>query len=380
MPGPLDGVRVVELAAIGPAPHAVMMLADLGADVIRVDRVAAAAGNPGTEITSLGMARNRRSIAVDLKREEGLALVRSLLDQADVVVEGFRPGVMERLGLEPETCLERNPGLVYGRMTGWGQQGPLSHTAGHDINYAAITGALHGIGPADQPPPVPLNLIADFGGGATYLAFGIVAALLRRERTGEGQVVDAAMVDGVASLTSYFHGLIELGMWSVDREANLLDGAAPFYCTYETADGGYVAVGAIEPKFHTTLLETLDLDPAEFPQEDRAGWPAQKRRLAEVFASRTRDEWNELFRESDACVAPVLSFSEAPHHPHLQDRQTFVERSGRVQPGPAPRFSRTPGQIVSDPPEFGEHTDEILRELGVTTEEIERLRANAVVG
>jgi alpha-methylacyl-CoA racemase len=380
VPGPLEGVRVVEFAAIGPAPHAVMMLADLGADVIRIDRVSAAAGRPGTEITSQGMARNRRSLAVDLKQPEGIALVHSLLERSDVVIEGFRPGVMERLGFAPDLCLERNPGLVYGRMTGWGQQGALATTAGHDINYAAVTGALHAIGPADRPPPVPLNLIADFGGGATYLAFGVVAALLHRERTGEGQVVDAAMVDGVTSLTSYFHGLIELGMWTVEREANLLDGAAPFYCTYRTADHGYVAVGAIEPQFHAALLETLQLDPAEFPQEDRESWPEQKRRLAEVFASRTRDEWAELFADSDACVSPVLSFSEAPTHAHLQERRTFVERSGRVQPAPAPRFSQTPGSIVADPPGFGEHTDEILAELGVDDDELAALRARRVVG
>ena len=379
MPGPLAGITVIELAAIGPAPLGVMLLADLGADVIRVDRVAAAKGKPGMEISMVGLGRNRRSIAVDLRTPAGVDVLLRLVDDADVLVEGMRPGVAERLGLGPDVCLERNPRLVYGRMTGWGQDGPLAARAGHDIDYAAIAGALHPIGRADDSPPPPLNLVADFGGGGTYLALGILAALLERERSGQGQVVDAAMVDGVASLTGFFHGLLQLGAWSTRRQDNLLDGAAPFYDTYRTADGGFMAVGALEPQFYAELLDRLGLDPDEWPQNERDRWPEQKKALAEIFASRTRDEWTEVFDGSDACVAPVLALDEAPTHPHLQARGTFVEAFGSTQPAPAPRLSRTPGAIDAPPPGFGDHTDEVLRAAGFGDDELAALRDDDVI-
>ncbi|MGH3441562.1 MAG: CaiB/BaiF CoA transferase family protein [Nitriliruptorales bacterium] len=373
--GPLTGVRIVEVAAIGPAPFGVMLLADLGADVIRVDR-AARVGKPGQEVSMGGLSRARRSVAVDLKHPDGLDVLLRLVDGADVLVEGFRPGVAERLGFGPDACLDRNPRLVYARMTGWGQDGPLADRAGHDIDYAAVAGALHPIGRAGEPPPPPLNLVADFGGGGAYLALGVLAALFERERSGHGQVVDAAMVDGVASLTAFFHGLLAIGAWKPERATNLLDGAAPFYDTYAAADGGFVAVGCLEPEFYAEFLDRLDLDPEEWPQFDTARWPEQKRRLAEIFATRTRDEWAEVFAGSDACVAPVLSLTEAPDHPHLAARKTFVEVGGARQPAPAPRFSRTPGQAGDPAPEVGEHTDEIVRELGL---DVAALRTSGAV-
>ncbi len=379
MPGPLAGITVIELAAIGPAPLGVMLLADLGADVIRVDRVAAAKGRPGMEISMIGLGRNRRSIALDLRTPAGVDVLLRLVEDADVLVEGMRPGVAERLGIGPDTCLGRNPRLVYGRMTGWGQDGPLAARAGHDIDYAAIAGALYPIGRADDSPPPPLNLVADFGGGGTYLALGILAALFERERSGEGQVVDAAMVDGVASLTAFFHGLLQLGAWSTSRQDNLLDGAAPFYDTYRTADDGFMAVGALEPQFYAELLERLGLDPDEWPQNERERWPEQKKALAEIFASRTREEWTEVFDDSDACVAPVLALDEAPRHPHLQARATFVEAFGQTQPAPAPRLSRTPGEIAAPPPGFGDHTDEVLGAAGFDEDDRARLREQGVI-
>jgi alpha-methylacyl-CoA racemase len=377
--GPLAGVRIVELAAIGPAPFGVMLLADLGADVIRVDRTGAAQGRPGAEVSMHGLSRNRRSIAVDLKNEAGRDVVRALIDEADVLVEGFRPGVAERLGIGPDVCLDRNPGLVYARMTGWGQDGPFAPRAGHDIDYAAIAGALHPIGRADDSPPPPLNLVADFGGGGTYLAIGVLAALFERARSGHGQVVDAAMVDGAASLTAFFPGLLAMGAWTTDRQANLLDGGAPYYDTYRCADGGFIAVGALEPQFHAELCERLDLDPAEFPQHDRATWPSQRERLAAVFATRTRDEWAEHFADSDACVAPVLTLTEAPDHPHVAARDTFVDVDGVPQPAPAPRLSRTPGAVRRGAPTYGAHTDEVLAELGYDADAVTRLREAGAV-
>ncbi|MDX1658203.1 MAG: CaiB/BaiF CoA-transferase family protein [Nitriliruptorales bacterium] len=374
MSGPLTGVRVLEIAAIGPAPLGVMLLADLGADVIRVDRVTAVHGQPGAEASMVGLSRNRRSIGIDLKSPDGLSVLLRLVEGADVLVEGFRPGVAERLGFGPDVCAEVNPRLVFARMTGWGQDGPLADRAGHDIDYAGVAGALYPIGRAGEPPPPPLNLLSDFGGGGTYLAIGVLAALLERERSGQGQVVDAAMVDGTASLTAFFHGLLELGGWSTERQSNLLDGAAPFYDTYATADGGFIAVGALEPQFYAELLDRLELDPDEWPQHDRDRWPEQKEQLAKIFAGRTRDEWIEVFAGSDACVAPVLALDEAPHHPHNQARGTFVETDAGHAPAPAPRFSRTPGAVRSAPPEYGAHTDDVLAEAGYESSEVEQLR------
>ncbi|MTV25756.1 CoA transferase [Nitriliruptoraceae bacterium ZYF776] len=374
MSGPLEGIRVVELAGIGPAPYGVMLLADLGADVVRVDRVQAVHGNPGFAASMLGLSRNRRSVGVDLKSPDGVEVVRALTRDADVLVEGFRPGVAERLGLGPDTLRADNPRLVYARMTGWGQEGPLADRAGHDIDYAAIAGTLHTVGRPDEPPPPPVNYLADFGGGGTFLAIGVLAALVERDRSGEGQVVDAAMVDGAASLAAMMHGLLAVGGWTTDRGTNLLDGGAPFYDTYRCADGGFVAVGAIEPQFHAELCDRLGIDPAELAQGDRAAWPAQKARLAEVFASRPRDEWTAIFAGSDACVAPVLSLTEAPTHPHNVARETFVEVDGHPQPAPAPRLSRTPGAVTRGRPGYGEHTDEVLAEAGIDAARIASLR------
>ena len=364
MAGPLQGVRIVELAAIGPAPYGVMLLADLGAEVIRVDRVAAAAGAPGAEVSMVGLSRNRRSIAVDLKTSAGVEVVHRLAATADVFVEGFRPGVAERLGLGPDQLRAAHPELLYARVTGWGQEGPLAARAGHDLDYAAVAGALHGIGRPDDPPPPPINYLADFAGGGAFLAIGVLAALVERDRSGQGQVIDAAMLDGAASLTAFLHGLRQLGAWSLERGSNLLDGAAPYYDTYRCADGRFLAVAALEPQFHAELCQRLELDPAQWPQHDRDDWPRQKERLAALLATRDRDEWVALFADSDACVAPVLDLTEAPAHPHNQARGTFVDAFGAVQPAPAPRLSRTPGAIERPPPGFGEHTDEVLDALG----------------
>jgi alpha-methylacyl-CoA racemase len=377
--GPLVGTRIVELAAIGPAPYGVMLLADLGADVIRVDRVAAAQGQLGAEASMIGLSRNRRSIGVDLKSPAGVEVVRRLTARSDVLVEGFRPGVTERLGVGPDDLRAHNPALIYARMTGWGQDGPLAHRAGHDIDYAAIAGALHTVGRPDEPPTPPVNYLADFGGGGTFLAIGILAALLERSTSGQGQVVDAAMIDGTASLTAFLHGLLQMGAWSTDRGTNLLDGGAPFYDSYRCADGGFVAVGALEPPFYAALLEGLGLDAGEWPQYDRARWPALRTRLSEVFATRTRDQWAAAFDGTDACVAPILDLEEAPDHPHNQQRETFSEAFGTRQPAPAPRFSRTPGAIDRPPPGPGEHTDQVLADLGYGSDEVARLRADGVV-
>jgi alpha-methylacyl-CoA racemase len=364
--GPLEGVRIVELAGIGPAPFGVMLLADLGAEVILIDRAASVGrGSQGGALS-----RNRRSIAVDLKSDAGRDVVLRLVETADVLVEGFRPGVAERLGVGPEDCHAVNPALVYGRMTGWGQEGPMAPRAGHDIGYAAISGALHPVGRADDSPPPPINYVADFGGGGAYLAIGVLAALLERGRSGRGQVVDAAMVDGAASQTTMLHGMLAAGLWTTQRQSNLLDGGAPYYDTYRCSDGGFLAVGALEPQFFAELCEGLEIDPEEFPQFDQAAWPEHKRRVAEVIAKRTRDEWAERFEGTDACVAPVLALDEAPQHPHNVARGTFVEVDGVVQPGPAPRFSRTPGAVERGAPRVGDHTDEILRELGLDAEAV----------
>jgi alpha-methylacyl-CoA racemase len=379
VPGPLTGIRVIELAAIGPAPYGVMLLADLGAEVLRVDRAAAAQGRLGAEASMVGLSRNRRSIGVDLKAAAGVELVRKLVADADVLVEGFRPGVAERLGLGPDELSAANPRLVYARMTGWGQDGPLAPRAGHDLDYAALTGALHTVGRTEEPPPPPVNYLADFGGGGTFLAIGVLAALVERATSGRGQVVDAAMVDGVASQTAFLHGLLALGAWTTERGANLLDGGAPFYDTYRCSDGGFVAVGALEPQFYAELCERLGLRVDDWPQHDRSRWPALRAELTERFAQRSRDEWAEAFADSDACVAPVLDLREAPGHPHHRARGTFVDDFGVTQPAPAPRFSRTAGSIDRPPPRPGEHTDEVLAELGLDEAAVAALREAGVV-
>ena len=375
MAGPLSGIRIVEIAGIGPGPFCAMMLADLGADVIRVDRAerARAPRLPGPNLDLLN--RGRRSVAVDLKSPAGVEVVLRLVDRADALIEGFRPGVMERLGLGPETCLARNPRLVYGRMTGWGQEGPLAKAAGHDINYIALSGALHAIGRTDSPPPPPLNLVGDFGGGGLLLAYGIACALVERARSGRGQVVDAAMVDGAAALMAIIYGAHAAGWWHDERQANMLDGGAHFYDSYETRDGKYVSIGSIEPQFYEQLLALTGLANEELPKQmDRSGWRPMKKRLAEIFRTRTRDEWCRIMEGTDVCFAPVLSLAEAPEHPHMKARATFVEVEGVRQPGPAPRFSRTPGRIERPPAHAGEHTDRALADWGFDPDELVRLR------
>ena len=372
--GPLQGVRVVELAGIGPGPFCAMLLADLGAEVLAVDRPAS--GQPGWPAL---FARGRRRVAVDLKHPAGPGVVLDLVAGADALVEGFRPGVAERLGIGPDACLARNPRLVYGRVTGWGQEGPLAGSAGHDIDYIALAGALHPVGPAGGPPVPPVNLLGDFGGGGMLLALGVVAALLEAGRSGKGQVVDAAMVDGAALLTTQLHELLAAGLWTDRRGANLLDGAAPFYTVYETADGRHLAVGALEPQFYAELLERVGLAAEDLPdQHDRAGWPLLRERLAAVFRTRTRDEWCRLLEGTDACVAPVLSLLEAPTHPHNQARATFVDVGGTPRPAPAPRFSRTPSATPTPPPTPSDD-DQTLAAWGLDPEELARLRAAGVV-
>ncbi|MFG3687299.1 CaiB/BaiF CoA transferase family protein [Micromonospora sp. NPDC047740] len=373
--GPLAGVRVIELAGIGPGPFAAMMLADLGADVVRVDRTAPDefGSMPGDLLT-----RNRRSLAVDLKSAEGREVVLALVAGADALLEGFRPGVTERLGLGPDDCLAVNPRLVYGRMTGWGQDGPLAHTAGHDIDYLALTGALHGIGRAGERPVPPMNLLGDFGGGGMMLALGVVAALYAVRAGAPGQVVDAAIVDGVSVLATQIHALRAAGRWQDRRGVNLLDGGAPFYDTYECADGRYLAVGALEPRFYDELIRRTGFPLAGDEAPDRtdpANWPALRTAWARLFRTRTRDEWTELLAGSDACVAPVLDWTEAPEHPHLAARGVFVDHDGITQPAPAPRFSATPTAIRRPPPRPGEHTDELLTEAGFDADRIAALRA-----
>jgi alpha-methylacyl-CoA racemase len=373
--GPLSGIRVLEIAGMGPGPFCAMVLSDFGADVIRVDR-ADAVGGPGDAQASVDvLSRGRRSVAVDLKQPGAVELVLRLVEGADVLVEGYRPGVMERLGLGPDVCLARNPRLVYGRMTGWGQDGPWAAQAGHDINYIALAGALWPIGRAGEAPVPPLNLVGDFGGGGMLLAVGICAALAERATSGCGQVIDAAMTDGAALLNGFLYGMRAAGLWGDERGANLLDTGAPFYETYETADGQWISVGSIEPKFFRNLVTRLGLDVDLVTQHDQASWQAQKEKLAAIFRTRTRDEWTALLADADACFAPVLSPWEAPRHPHNAARGTFTESFGVLQPSPAPRFSRTPATIAGPPAVPGQHTDAILGELGIDAAEINRLKA-----
>jgi alpha-methylacyl-CoA racemase len=379
--GPLAGVRVLELAGIGPGPYAAMVLSDMGAEVVRIDRAVQVRAAPPERPPLDVLSRGRRSVGVDLKVPEGVEAVLRLVDSADALIEGFRPGVTERLGLGPDVCLERNPRLVYGRMTGWGQDGPYASAAGHDINYIALAGALAHIGRAGAPPTPPLNLVGDFGGGGLLLAFGIACGLFEVTRSGQGQVIDAAMIDGAANLMAMFWGFRATGMWSPERGTNLLDTGAHFYDVYECADGGHVSIGSIEPQFYAELLKRtgLDGDPELAGQMDRSKWPALKAKLAEVFRSRTRDEWCEEMEGTDVCFAPVLSMDEAPSHPHHVARGTFENRDGVVQPAPAPRFSRT-APALDRPPAFpGQHTDEVLRDWGFADDEVAALRAAGAV-
>ena len=374
--GPLEGVRVVEVASIGPGPFTAMLLADMGAEVVRVDRVPTAAETPGTPDPALDVLnRGRRSVAVDLKHPDGAGTVLRMVEQADVLLEGFRPGVMERLGLGPEPCLARNPRLVYGRMTGWGQDGPLAGAPGHDINFIAVAGALRGVARPGERPVPPLNLVGDFGGGGLLQAFGVVCALLEARRSGQGQVVDTAMVDGSALLMAMVCSLRAMGQWDGEPGTNLLDGGAPFYDTYETADGGYVAVGAIEPRFRAELARGLGLDPDDLPgHADHSRWAEAEERVATAVRARTREEWCALLEGTDACLSPVLDVDEAASHPHVRARATYVEIGGVVQPAPAPRLSRTPAAVAGPPPRPGQHTEEVLLGWRHTPEEIAHLR------
>ena len=381
MPGPLDGVRIIEVAGIGPGPFAAMLLSDMGAEVLRVDRAQAVRGGDPERPPLDVLNRGRRSIGIDLKNADGVETLLKLVESADALIEGFRPGVAERLGIGPDECFARNPKLVYGRMTGWGQDGPMAQAAGHDINYIALAGALEPIGRNGEPPTPPLNLVGDFGGGGMFLAFGVACALLEAQRSGQGQVVDAAMVDGAAILMSMFHGFTAMGMWNPERGTNLLDTGAHFYDVYETADGKYVSIGSIEPQFYAELLQKTGLegDPEFAGQHNRTNWTALKSRLAEVFKTKTRDEWNEIMEGSDVCYAPVLSIAEAPAHPHNKARNTFVELNGVTQAAPAPRFSRTPGEISRPAAHPGQHTDEVLSDWGFAADEIAKLRDTGAV-
>ncbi|MEY2758363.1 MAG: succinyl-CoA--L-malate CoA-transferase beta subunit [Pseudomonadota bacterium] len=373
--GPLVGVKIVEFAGIGPGPFCGMLLADLGADVVRIDR-AESAGRGHPDVAN----RGKRSIAIDLKKPEGVEAALSLMDRADGLIEGFRPGVMERLGVGPDVALKRNPRLVYGRMTGWGQTGPWSQMAGHDIDYIALTGALHTMGRKGEPPAPPLNLVGDFGGGALYLAFGLLAGIIEARSSGRGQVVDCAMIDGAASLMTMFYNMKAAGVWSAERDANLLDGGAHFYDTYECADGKWLAIGAIEPQFHAEFVKGLGLPEDTFGMYmDRAKWGEFSARVADVVKTRTRDDWMKVFDGTDACVAPVLSMDEAPKHPHNAERSTFVEAFGVTQPNAAPRFSRTAGAVQGAPAVAGKHSNGVLESWGVAPERREAfLRAGAV--
>ncbi|MDY6943593.1 MAG: CaiB/BaiF CoA-transferase family protein [Pseudomonadota bacterium] len=375
--GPLKGIKVLEIASIGPGPFCGMMLSDMGAEILRVDK---------KNIPSLSgkydvLGRGRRSVAVDLKKPEGVQAVLRLAEKADVLMEGYRPGVMERLGLGPDVCLERNPKLVYARMTGWGQYGPLAHAAGHDMNYIAISGALAAIGRAGERPVPPLNLVGDFGGGGMLQAFGIVCALLEAQRSGQGQVVDTAMTDGAATLMAMIYGFKASGMWKTEKGSNMLDGGAHFYDTYETKDGKYVAIGSIEPQFYKLLLEKTGLadDPEFRAQMNQRKWPELKEKLAAAFKTKTQDEWTEIMEGTDVCYGPILDMNEAPKHPHNVARKTFIEIEGVMQPAPAPRFSRTVPEVQGPPPKAGQHTDDALADWGFSQSEIDELKQAKIV-
>lgn len=374
--GPLQGVTVIEFQGIGPGPFCGMMLSDMGAEVIRIDRAGNVAGIDESEPPIDVLARGRRSIGVDLKNPDGVEAVLRLIETADALIEGFRPGVMERLALGPDECLARNPKLVYGRMTGWGQEGPYSQAAGHDINYIALAGALESIGRAGEAPVPPLNLVGDFGGGGMLLAFGVACALVESRGTGQGQVVDAAMVDGAATLMAMFHSMKAMGAWAPERGTNLLDTGSHFYDVYECSDGGYISLGSIEPQFYAELMRLTGLegDEAFAKQMQREEWPQLKVRISELFKTKTRDEWCAIMEHSDVCFAPVLSLDEAPRHPHNVERDTFVEVAGILQPAPSPRFSRTVAQIQGPPAHPGQDTDRILADAGYDSDDIAKLR------
>ena len=385
--GPLQGVKIIEVAGIGPGPFAAMLLSDMGADVVRVDRASnAMGGDPATPPADV-LGRGRRSVALDLKSPDGIAVLMDMVEQADVLIEGYRPGVAERLGFGPDECAARNPKLVYGRMTGWGQEGPYAPTAGHDINYIALAGVLAHLGRDGEKPTPPINLVGDFGGGAMFLAFGVVCALLEAQRSGQGQVVDTAMVDGAAYLMMMMWAFSAMGIWSEERGTNMLDTGAHYYDTYECKDGGFVSIGSIEPQFYAQLLELTGLEEdyasrgESLPnQNDKARWGEMKERLGAIFMTRTRDEWSAAMEGTDVCFAPVLTMQEATQHPHNVQRSTFTEVAGIVQPAPAPRFSRTGAEVQRPPAHVGQHTVEVLGEwLGMDDERISALRSSGAV-
>ncbi|MCA1842881.1 MAG: CoA transferase [Actinobacteria bacterium] len=377
--GPLKGIRIVEIAGIGPGPFACMMLADLGADVIRLERPT---GPRGVDSVPGNVAnRSRRSVGIDLKNPDAVELTLRLVEGADALIEGFRPGVAERLGIGPDACLARNPRLVYGRMTGWGQDGPYASMAGHDINYIALAGALAHFGRPGETPVPPINMVGDFGGGGMLMAFGVVCALLEARTSGQGQVVDASMVDGSATLMTMIHGMRAMGFWELEKGTNIIDGGAHFYDAYETADGKYISIGSIEPQFYAELLRLTGLEGEDLPhQMDRTQWPALKQRVAAIFKEKTRDEWCALMEGTDVCFAPVLTMDEAPSHPHNKARGTFVEVAGVTQPAPSPRFSRTPGEISRPPSAPGADTDEALIDWGLPDAEVAKLRSAGAIG
>jgi alpha-methylacyl-CoA racemase len=378
--GPLQGVKIVELAGIGPGPFAGMLLSDMGADIVRIDR--AGQVNPGLfDRPNLEpLFRGRRSIGVDLKNPDGVEAVLRLIESADALIEGYRPGVTERLGLGPDVCLARNPKLVYGRMTGWGQDGPMAQASGHDINYIALAGALAHFGRSDGKPTPPINLVGDFGGGGMFMGFGIVCGILEAQKSGKGQVLDVAMVDGSAVLMTMMWGFVKLGMWDEQRGVNVLDTGAPFYDTYETADGKFIALGSLEPQFYAELIQKLGLEGDDLPaQMDRTGWPQLRERFTALFKTKTRDEWDAVLRGSDACYAPVLTMTEATNDEHIKARGTIIERDGVPQPAPAPRFSRTTPEVQRSSPWPGQQTDEALADWGFANDEIAKLRDSGAI-
>ena len=378
--GPLSGYRIIEIAGIGPGPFAAMMLADMGAEVIRVERAQSVRGPaPDTAHWDV-LLRGRKNIAIDLKNPQGVEALLQLVEKADALIEGFRPGVMERLGIGPDVCAKRNPKLVFGRMTGWGQDGPLALAAGHDINYISIGGALGAMGYADRPPAPPLNLVGDFGGGAMYLLAGVLAALVERGMSGKGQVIDAAMTDGTASLLSPFYGMMAMGMWTKERMDNRLDGGAHYYGSYACADGKYISIGSIEPQFYALLLELCEIDDPEFAkQNDKQHWASLRGKLEALFITQPRDHWCALLEGTDVCFAPVLDLQEAPTHPHNAARQSFVEIDGVTQPAPAPRFSRTPSSVQAAAAIAGEHSEAILNDWGFNSSEISALKQGGAI-